>query len=177
MKRSRLFGRKPEVEAAGAVVWRAGPRGDVEVVLVHRPRYDDWSFPKGKLLPGETLEEAAVREVEEETGFRCRRGEVIGNHRYRDHLGRTKEVTYWLMEPVGGRFGPSAEVDQLRWVSLEEATRELTYDRDREMVRIGLGRRFDRSSADARNPGPSAPAGARWARGSDPRTGSGSTDG
>lgn len=78
--------------------------------------------------------------MEEETGFRCRKGEVIGSHRYRDHSRCTKKVTYWLMEPVGGRFGPSAEVDQLRWVTLAEAARELTYDRDKEMVRSGLRR-------------------------------------
>ena len=131
----------PEVEAAGAVVWRIGLDGDIEVALIHRPRYDDWSFPKGKLLPGETLEEAAVREVGEETGFRCRMGKVIGSQRYRDSRARWKEVTYWLMEWVEGRFDPSDEVDRLQWVPLVEAERVLTYDRDHELLRdLRIGR-------------------------------------
>jgi 8-oxo-dGTP diphosphatase len=124
-----------EVEAAGAVVWRAGPDGAIEVALIHRPRYDDWSFPKGKLLPGETLAETAVREVGEETGFRCRVGEVIGTQRYRDSRARSKEVTYWLMEWVEGQFVTSDEVDRLRWVPVVEAERMLTYDRDHELLR------------------------------------------
>jgi 8-oxo-dGTP pyrophosphatase MutT (NUDIX family) len=128
-------GSPPEVEAAGAVVWRVGPGGGIEVALVHRPRYDDWSFPKGKLLSGETLEDAAIREVGEETGFRCRIGKVIGSHRYRDSRARWKEVTYWLMERVEGRFDPSDEVDRLRWVPLAEAELVLTCDRDRELLR------------------------------------------
>jgi 8-oxo-dGTP pyrophosphatase MutT (NUDIX family) len=144
MKPSLPFGSRPqggadgfaaEVEAAGAVIWRIGPNDDIEVALIHRPRYDDWSFPKGKLLPGETLEEAAVREVGEETGFRCRLGTVIGSHRYRDSRARLKEVTYWLMEWVEGRFDPSDEVDRLRWVPLVEAERVLTYDRDHDLLR------------------------------------------
>ncbi len=150
VKPSRPFESRPEVEAdgiapevlaAGAVVWRVGPDGHIEVALVHRPRYDDWSFPKGKLLPGETLAEAAVREVGEETGFRCRIGNVIGSHRYRDSRARWKEVTYWLMEWVDGRFDPSVEVDRLRWVQLAEAERLLTYDRDHELLRdLRIGR-------------------------------------
>ncbi len=150
VKPSRPFESRPEVEAdgitpevlaAGAVVWRVRPDGDIEVALVHRPRYDDWSFPKGKLLPGETLVEAAVREVGEETGFRCRIGNVIGSHRYRDSRARWKEVTYWLMEWVDGRFDPSVEVDRLRWVQLAEAERLLTYDRDHELLRdLRIGR-------------------------------------
>jgi len=131
----------PEVEAAGAVVWRVGSDGDIEVALIHRPRYDDWSFPKGKLLAGETLAEAAVREVREETGFRCRMAEVIGSHRYRDSRARWKEVTYWLMEWVEGSFDPSDEVDRLRWVPLAEAELVLTYDRDHELLRkLPIGR-------------------------------------
>jgi 8-oxo-dGTP pyrophosphatase MutT (NUDIX family) len=125
----------PEVEAAGAVVWRVGPDGSIEVALIHRPKYDDWSFPKGKLLPGESLADAAAREVAEETGFRCRVGEVIGIQRYRDSRARSKAVTYWLMEWVEGRFDPSDEVDRLRWVPVVEAERMLTYDRDLELLR------------------------------------------
>jgi 8-oxo-dGTP pyrophosphatase MutT (NUDIX family) len=131
----------PEVEAAGAVVWRIGPNDDIEVALIHRPRYDDWSFPKGKLLPGESLAEAAVREVGEETGFRCQVGDVIGSHRYRDSRARLKEVTYWLMEWVEGRFDPSDEVDRLRWVPVAEAEGVLTYERDHDLLRdLRIGR-------------------------------------
>jgi 8-oxo-dGTP pyrophosphatase MutT (NUDIX family) len=125
----------PEVEAAGGLVWRRGQDG-IEVALVHRPRYDDWSLPKGKLLPGETLAEAAVREVEEETGFRCRMGRVIGSQRYRDSRGRRKEATYWLMEWVEGRFHPTDEIDRLQWVSVAQAEHMLTYDRDRDLLRV-----------------------------------------
>jgi 8-oxo-dGTP pyrophosphatase MutT (NUDIX family) len=131
----------PEVEAAGGVVWRWGQDGGIDVALVHRPRYDDWSLPKGKLLPGEALADAAVREVEEETGFRCRMGRVIGSQRYRDSRGRRKEVMYWLMEWVEGRFHPTDEIDRLRWVSVAEAEHVLTYDRDRELLRnLPIGR-------------------------------------
>src|SRR5205085_2292213 len=87
-----------EVKASGGVVWRRGERG-VEVVVVHRPRYDDWSLPKGKLDPGEGWEQAAVREVLEEVGLRCSLGEELPPAAYTDHKGRAKVVRYWLMEP------------------------------------------------------------------------------
>ena len=88
-----------EVKASGGVVWRRGAHGGAEVVVVHRPRYDDWSLPKGKLDPGETWEQAALREVEEEVGLRARLGEELPPVSYRDHKGRDKAVRYWLMEP------------------------------------------------------------------------------
>lgn len=122
-----------EVEAAGGVIWRPGDDG-VEVVVVHRPRYDDWTFPKGKLDPGETHEQAAVREVEEETGLRCRLGDEIAAVTYRDHQGRAKRVRYWAMVVEDGEFAPNAEVDQLRWLPISEAVAALTYGHDRRVL-------------------------------------------
>jgi 8-oxo-dGTP pyrophosphatase MutT (NUDIX family) len=123
-----------EVKASGGGVWRRGPDG-LEVALVHRPKYDDWSFPKGKLDPGERWEEAALREVEEEVGLRCRLGHELPPTAYTDPKGRAKVVRYWLMEPVDGAFAPSGEVDEMRWVSAAEAGRLLTYEHDRELLR------------------------------------------
>ena len=123
------------VLAAGGIVWRQGD-GGVEVVLVHRPRYDDWSLPKGKLDPGEGFEEAALREVEEETGLRCRLAEEIDSTRYPDAKGRPKLVRYWLMEVIEDQgFTPDDEVDELRWLEPAEAPELLTYEHDRELVR------------------------------------------
>jgi 8-oxo-dGTP pyrophosphatase MutT (NUDIX family) len=123
-----------EVKASGGVVWRRGPDG-VEVALVHRPRYDDWSLPKGKLDDGERWEDAALREVEEETGLRARLGEELPPTAYRDNKGREKVVRYWLMEATDGEFTPSDEVDELRWLAPAEAVRLLSYERDRELLR------------------------------------------
>ena len=112
-------------------MWRLSSKGALKVLLVHRPRYDDWSLPKGKLDPGESFLDAAVREVAEETGFRCRPGAELPEIRYDDHKGRPKRVRYWLMEPTGGDFTPNAEVDEIRWSRLDGgATEELTYDHD-----------------------------------------------
>ena len=122
-----------EVKASGGVVRRRGERGP-EIALVHRPRYDDWSLPKGKLDPGEGWEEAALREVREETGLRCALGEELTPVAYTDRKGRAKVVRYWLMDPQGGRFEPNDEVDELRWLPLEEAAELLTYPHDRELV-------------------------------------------
>jgi 8-oxo-dGTP diphosphatase len=118
-----------EVEAAGGAVLRDG-----RVAVVHRPKYDDWSLPKGKLDRGESFEEAAVREVEEETGLRCELGAELPSTRYQDSKGRPKVVRYWQMTPVEGEFRPTGEVDELRWLEPPEAARLLTYDRDREVV-------------------------------------------
>jgi 8-oxo-dGTP diphosphatase len=120
-----------EVQAAGGVVLD----GDGLVVLVHRPRYDDWSLPKGKLDPGESFEEAAVREVEEETGLRCRLVRELPSVEYPDAKGRQKLVRYWLMEvdaEVG--FVPNDEVDELRRLPRDEALALLTYDRDHDVL-------------------------------------------
>jgi 8-oxo-dGTP diphosphatase len=118
-----------QVEAAGGVVARDG-----QVALVHRPKYDDWTFPKGKLDPGEDFEQAALREVEEETGIRCRLGRELQSSRYSDAKGRPKLVRYWLMEPVSGEFVPNDEVDDFRWAAPAEARDLLSYDRDREVL-------------------------------------------
>ena len=120
---------KPEIHAAGGVV----RRGD-RVLLVHRPKYDDWTLPKGKLDPGEGFEEAALREVEEETGLRCELGDELDSMTYHDRHGRLKLVRYWAMTPVSGEFEPNREVDELRWVTREEAQKMLSYRRDRAIV-------------------------------------------
>jgi 8-oxo-dGTP diphosphatase len=123
-----------EVEAAGGVVWRRSSQGGVEIAVVHRPRYDDWSLPKGKLDEGEGFEEAALREVQEETGMRCRLGRELGETRYEDRKGRSKVVRYWAMSDCDGEFAPNEEVDQLRWVPLAEAKDVLAYEFDRELI-------------------------------------------
>jgi len=124
----------PEVKASGGLVWRRGDRG-LEVALVHRPKYDDWTFPKGKLDPGEGWEEAALREVQEETGLRCRLGHELPSAAYTDPKGRAKVVRYWLMEPLDGSFSPSNEVDEMRWLPAGEARDVLTYEHDRALLR------------------------------------------
>ena len=123
------------IKAAGGLVCRPGPARLVEIAIIHRPAYDDWSLPKGKLEPGEAAEAAALREVEEETGLRCRLGDPVGCTEYRDRRGRHKTVCYWNMEVVSGRFAPGAEVDQLRWLTVDEALELLTYEHDRALLR------------------------------------------
>ena len=123
----------PVVRAAGGVVWRRAG-GGVEVLLVHRPKYDDWTFPKGKLDPGETDEECAVREVDEETGLRCRLGDELPSTAYKDRYGRAKRVRYWAMEVDGGMFVPGDEVDEVRWLTPDLATALLSYDRDIDVL-------------------------------------------
>ncbi len=123
------------IEAAGGIVARDGDEA-TEVAVVHRPRYDDWSFPKGKLDPGETFEDAALREVREETGLVCKLGAELASARYEDNKGRPKVVRYWLMKVVDDPgFEPNDEVDELRWVSPDAARALLTYERDRELLR------------------------------------------
>ena len=99
-------------------------------MLVHRPRYDDWSFPKGKLEAGENEEECAVREVREETGMRCRRGGELESAVYADAQGRSKRVRYWEMEFVSGDFLPNEEVDAIRWLDIDSAAEVLSYATD-----------------------------------------------
>jgi 8-oxo-dGTP pyrophosphatase MutT (NUDIX family) len=125
------------VQAAGGLVVRRR-KGALEIAVVHRPVHQDWSFPKGKLEPGETFELAARREVAEETGMACRLLRFIGHTEYVDRKGRPKAVAYWVMAPDSGAFRPNAEVDELRWVTLDEATRLLSYPRDRELVAVLL---------------------------------------
>ena len=122
------------MQAAGGVVFRQG-RDGVEVLLVHRPRYDDWTFPKGKLEPGETHEEAAVREVEEETGLRCELGRELPSTSYRDSKDRPKTVRYWAMRPLGGGFNPHREVDEIRWLAPAAAEDLLSHGHDHEVLR------------------------------------------
>ena len=127
-----------EVKAAGGVVWRRGP-GGVEVAVVHRPRYDDWSLPKGKLDPGESWEQAALREVDEEAGLACRLGQELPPVSYTDHKGRAKVVRYWMMEPLDGEFVPSDEVDEVRWLPTKDAGALLSYAHDQELLRTVSG--------------------------------------
>jgi 8-oxo-dGTP pyrophosphatase MutT (NUDIX family) len=122
------------VEAAGGVVWKVTSKGLVKVLLIHRPQYDDWSFPKGKLDEGETHRQAALREVEEETGLRCRTGEELPHVRYLDRKGRLKRVRYWTMEPIDGEFTANDEVDEVRWLAVDDAMVELTYRHDRAVL-------------------------------------------
>jgi 8-oxo-dGTP pyrophosphatase MutT (NUDIX family) len=122
------------IEAAGGVLWRRTGRGRVKVLLVHRPRYRDWSLPKGKLRPRESAVEAAVREVAEETGLRCELGAELPSTRYVDRKGRVKHVRYWAMQPVGGAFHANGEVDVVRWVRIEVAAEVLSYRRDVRVV-------------------------------------------
>ncbi|MET8058830.1 NUDIX hydrolase [Streptomyces microflavus] len=121
------------VLAAGCVLWRRSPEGSLEVCLVHRPKYDDLSFPKGKLKRGEALLAAAVREVLEETGHHCAPGVRLPTARYLVD-GRPKEVAYWAAEATGGAFEANDEVDRLLWLTPEAARVRLTQPRDREQL-------------------------------------------
>jgi 8-oxo-dGTP diphosphatase len=133
-----LKGSDTVVRAAGGVVVRDGSEGP-EVLLVHRPAYDDWSLPKGKCHRGEPDEDCALREVEEETGLRCELGPELPSTRYRDGRGRPKVVRYWAMRPAGGEARARAEVDDVAWLPPEEAVAELTWERDRAVVNAVTG--------------------------------------
>jgi 8-oxo-dGTP pyrophosphatase MutT (NUDIX family) len=116
------------IRAAGGIIVREGC-----VLLVHRPAYDDWSLPKGKLEDDESWEDGALREVEEETGLACELGEEAGRTRYVDAGGRSKEVRYFRMTG-GGEPEARNEVDAVRWVPLDEAAGVLTYRRDADLL-------------------------------------------
>jgi 8-oxo-dGTP pyrophosphatase MutT (NUDIX family) len=121
------------VRAAGGLILRRQD-GRLQIVLVHRPLQKDWSYPKGKLEPGETLEAAAQREVREETGLVCRLLQFVGETEYVDRKGRPKVVAYWLMVPEAGSFAVNDEVDELQWLDLPVALPRLSYERDRELL-------------------------------------------
>jgi 8-oxo-dGTP diphosphatase len=123
------------VQAAGGLIVRRH-NSSLEVAVVDRPVHQDWSFPKGKLEDGETFEEAALREVREETGMECRLVRFVGHTEYVDRKGRPKAVAYWVMEALQGSFRPNHEVDDLRWLNLREASTVLSYPRDRELAAI-----------------------------------------
>lgn len=122
-----------QVHAGGGVVVREG-RDGIEIALVHRPRYDDWSLPKGKLEPGESFEDGALREVEEETGLICELGDELSPISYHDRKGRLKIVRYWVMRPRGGEFEPNDEVDLLEWMTPAQAAARLDYEHDRKLL-------------------------------------------
>ncbi|MEA3217037.1 MAG: 8-oxo-dGTP diphosphatase [Acidimicrobiia bacterium] len=127
-------GRGGEVRAAGGVLWRRSPAGQTEVLVVHRPR-DDWSFPKGKCERDEDDLACALREVEEETGYVARPGRELGFSRYVDGRGRPKVVRWWAMTVERGEPTVNDEVDELRWLPVDEAARTLSYDTDRHVLR------------------------------------------
>ena len=120
--------------AAGGLVVRPSAADELEIAVVHRPIREDWSFPKGKVEPSETLTDCALREVQEETGLRCRIVSFVGTTEYRDRKDRPKVVAYWAMSPEGGAFRSGEEVDEMRWVLLGEAAGLITYERDRELL-------------------------------------------
>jgi 8-oxo-dGTP diphosphatase len=122
------------IGAAGGVLWRHSPSGDgIELALVHRPKWADWSHPKGKLKRGEDARQGALREVLEETGMTCDLGPELPTARYQVE-GRPKEVRYWAAEATGGSFEPNREVDRMLWLSPDGARSRLTQNRDKELV-------------------------------------------
>jgi 8-oxo-dGTP diphosphatase len=122
------------VRAAGGVVTRSGANGP-EILLVHRPKYDDWTLPKGKAEPGESDEACALREVEEETGLGCDLGDEVAAVEYEDAAGRPKRVRYFAMTPPEGvDASPQNEVDAVRWLTREQALEALSYGRDRQVI-------------------------------------------
>ena len=121
------------VAAGGGALWRPAADGGIETAVVHRPRYDDWSLPKGKLDAGESALGAAAREVTEETGYAVVVGRRSVQSSYPIPEG-TKRVDYWLMRAAGGEFGPNDEVDELRWLSPADAGKLCTHEPDRQVL-------------------------------------------
>lgn len=134
----------PSIFAAGAVLWRPDGESEPLVAVVHRPRYDDWSLPKGKVDPGETEPVTAVREIEEETGYACELGRRLASVSYPIANG-TKKVQYWAARALGGDFTANSEVDELEWLPVELAMKRLQYPDDRKVLR-----RFTKVPADTR---------------------------
>ncbi|MFJ5843160.1 NUDIX hydrolase [Streptomyces shenzhenensis] len=131
------------VQAAGCVLWRRSPvDGQVEICLVHRPKYDDWSHPKGKLKRGEEALAGALREVAEETGYAAAPGAELPTLHYPAN-GRPKQVRYWAAEAAAGGFAPNDEVDRILWLAPAAARDRLTQPRDRDLV-DALVRQFER---------------------------------
>lgn len=131
------------VFAAGAVLWRPGD-DDVapEVAIIHRPRYDDWSLPKGKVDPGETEPVTAIREVAEETGYAAHLGRRLAAVSYPVD-SNIKKVRYWTARAIGGEFSPNSEVDELQWLPVTEAVKVLGYPQDRKVLRRFMKHRAD----------------------------------
>jgi len=122
------------IRAAGGVIFTQTDTGENQVLLVHRPAYDDWTFPKGKLQKGESIDECALREVQEETGFACELIRELSGTTYIDRRGRPKTVRYWEMKIVSGKFEATKEVDKSRWLSFSEAANVLSYPHDLDLL-------------------------------------------
>ncbi|REK37447.1 MAG: NUDIX hydrolase [Actinobacteria bacterium] len=124
------------IRAAGGVVLKKTSKGNLRVLISHRPRYDDWSFPKGKMDKGETPEETAIREILEETGYHCRIVAPLRTTRYRVGSG-IKEVDWFAMRPLPDSpgFKKNSEVDEIQWVGRKEAKKALDYEHDRNLIR------------------------------------------
>jgi 8-oxo-dGTP diphosphatase len=134
------------VQAAGGVVTRTGD-GGLQFLVVHRPHYDDWSLPKGKLERGESAEAGAIREIAEETGVAVRLGDALPRNEYTDRYGRPKVVHYWHMTPVGSvDWAPNDEVDETRWITAAEAATLLSYENDRRLVALVAATRLGGSA-------------------------------
>lgn len=129
-----------DVRAAGGVVVRRQGAWRARVAVIHRPKYMDWSLPKGKLEPGEGWLDAALREVDEEIGWRCKPLAELPPITYSDRKERRKLVRYWLMSALEGSFEPHGEVDELRWLTGREARSLLTYEHDRDLVKLAFRR-------------------------------------
>jgi len=134
------------VLAAGAVLWRPSDDGsEPEVAVIHRPRYDDWSLPKGKVDVGENEPVTAVREVREETGFGSHLGRRLAAVSYPVEAQGIKKVRYWAARTVDGAFTPNPEVDELKWLPVSAAMKQLIYPHDRKVLR-----RFAKMPADTK---------------------------
>jgi 8-oxo-dGTP diphosphatase len=134
-----------QIRAAGGIVVRPRPDG-VDVLMVHRRQFGDWTIPRGKVMRGENDEAAAVREVAEETGLRCELGQEAGVMHYRDRKARDKQARYWLMVPRSGRFRATREVDRCEWMDIHAAARAATRSGERDLL-AGIARELRRAPA------------------------------